>query len=415
MRADEFFLIINELDDELVAEAEGENLRGESAAFKKSVPIKERIAAAACFAVFVVAIVLIAKVRTSGAFSPGEQGVSADPTSANAVEIISSEPAESASSVVPDDHSGESDVVETPPEYHEGVITTVDPFDSRITYTFNTDPDSDTLKFKWNGDSEVSPDMFWETESNDTSLKHLEEFFGTDRLPVDEKFKGNIKRKLIRGGFVCDVEEGAKAYSPVEGRVVAASSEPRYNGGLGAEVAVEFDNKIFVIGHLDEVYVKVGDEVSAGQTLGVCGHSGYVYVGDPPLMQLIPMVVQPQTEISGSESGSEPEAFFKQPQSGDVVYDEESGMSYVKNQLLISAALDAPKERIEQIAEELGAEIVGYIELTNDYQIEFSEDKTIKELETAANYIDSFSFINGVTLNLILDLSVDVEPDVVPS
>ena len=190
MRADEFFLIINELDDELVVEAEGGDLRGESAAFKKSVPIKERIAAVACFAVFAAAIFLIAKIRTSGAFSPGEQGVSDDLTSANAVEIISSEPAESASSVVSSDRteSGESDIVEDPPKYHEGIITTVDPFDSRITYIFNTDPNSDTLKFKWNGDSEVDPAMMWETESNEASLKYLEEFFGTDSLPVDEKF-----------------------------------------------------------------------------------------------------------------------------------------------------------------------------------------------------------------------------------
>lgn len=111
---------------------------------------------------------------------------------------------------------------------------------------------------------------------------------------------------------------------------------------------------------------------------------------------------------SNSDNPPEPPMFFKEPQPEDIVFDAEHGVSYVKNQLLISAELGAPEAEMQRIFDELGAEVVGFIELTNDYQIEFKTDKTLAELEAAANYIDSFSFVQGVTLNLILDINYDV-------
>lgn len=131
---------------------------------------------------------------------------------------------------------------ESAPAHHEGVITTIDPVDSRITYTYSTNADGKPFTRHWSGsdeDREESLKLLGYNESNEASLEYLEEFFGTDSLLVDEQFKGGIERELVYGQFVCDVTEGAKAYSPVEGRVIAASPEPRYNGGLGAFVAVD--------------------------------------------------------------------------------------------------------------------------------------------------------------------------------
>lgn len=91
--------------------------------------------------------------------------------------------------------------------------------------------------------------------------------------------------------------------------------------------------------------------------------------------------------------------YFKEPAWADVVIDETTGMQYIKNQLLISAFTGVPIEAIESISAEVDAEIVGYIEMTNDYQIEFITDKTLAELAAVANYINSFSFISNVTLN----------------
>lgn len=216
MRADDFFLLINEIDEELVLEAVGESATAEGAAesaeFKKGIPFGGIIAAAACFAAIAVGIYMIAKLRMSGAISPGDSVVSAGELSANFVAAPSSETAESTSSTV----SGED-----------------------------------------------------------------------------------------------------------------VSTEPAF------------------------------------------------------IM------------------------FFKEPKPEDIVYDAEHNVSYVKNQLLISASLDAPEKKLERLFEKLGAETVGYIEITNDYQIEFTADKTLAELEAAADYLNSFSYIENVTLNLIMEINTD--------
>lgn len=138
--------------------------------------------------------------------------------------------------------------------------------------------------------------------------------------------------------------------------------------------------------------------------------NGYWYIRFVQLRETAestPSAVSKADVSSNSDNPSEPPMFFKEPQPEDIVFDAEHGVSYVKNQLLISAELGAPEEEMQRIFDELGAEVVGFIELTNDYQIEFKTDKTLAELEAAANYIDSFSFVQGVTLNLILDINYD--------
>ncbi len=119
-----------------------------------------------------------------------------------------------------------------------------------------------------------------------------------------------------------------------------------------------------------------------------------------------------ETEVSQPQETSEPqrekeplesigEAYYKEVTEADVVVDEETGIQYARNQLLVSAFMGAEKYIFEEIAAEVGAEIVGYIELTNDYQLEFTEEKALEELTVIAEYIDSFSFVSCVTLNIV--------------
>ena len=125
------------------------------------------------------------------------------------------------------------------------------------------------------------------------SLGYLREFFGTDALPFDERYKDNLERMAYNAAYNCKVSEGAKAYTPVNGKVVAVNDDNMYHNGWGNGVAIEFEDKVFVIAHLNEVNVKVGDTVTAGQTVGICGISGAVNVGDDPscsLFSLITMV-----------------------------------------------------------------------------------------------------------------------------
>lgn len=95
------------------------------------------------------------------------------------------------------------------------------------------------------------------------------------------------------------------------------------------------------------------------------------------------------------------EAYFKKPMEEDVALNEETGIVYVKNQVLVSALPGADKIIFEDIAKEIGAEIVGYIELSNDYQLEFAEYKNSEELENIIAYLNSLSFISYASLNVV--------------
>lgn len=223
-----------------------------------------------------------------------DNGVSAD------IEDSESETLESAvdsdNETAEPDEEESVDAPESKPAYHEGFITAVDPFDSSLVYKFDLSL-NDIGTLHWTGNPDFLEESELGGESSEVSLEYLKDFFGTDNLPFDDQFKSGLMRNPYKGDFLCYVSEGAEAYSPVEGRVVATPSPDIwytwYNAGLGALVAVEFDDgKIFIITHLDEIYVEVGDTVSAGQALGVCGHSGKVLVEDPPLMRLIPMIVE---------------------------------------------------------------------------------------------------------------------------
>lgn len=119
---------------------------------------------------------------------------------------------------------------------------------------------------------------------------YIQDFFGTDmmseggRQPIYD-----FKRNMSDGSFNCYTQEGTKFYSPVDGKVVAVCDGSWYNGGLGKAVAVEFgDEKIFIIGHLDEVNVEVGDYVDGWlDVLGVCGRTGFVLADQSPMLTLI--------------------------------------------------------------------------------------------------------------------------------
>lgn len=114
------------------------------------------------------------------------------------------------------------------------------------------------------------------------------------------------------------------------------------------------------------------------------------------------------TEEEPDDPDDNDEMYYKEPNPEDIIINEETGIIYVKNQLLISALPGVSKSIFEAITDDLGADIVGYIGLTNDYQIEFREEKTLEELQNIAAYIDSFSFVYEVTLNTVLIEESDI-------
>lgn len=101
------------------------------------------------------------------------------------------------------------------------------------------------------------------------------------------------------------------------------------------------------------------------------------------------------------------ENYYKEVSPEDVVIDEETGLQYAKNQLLVSCSIGTPKEEMEKVCEEIGAEIVGYTEITSDFQIEFKEDKTLDDLDEITEYLYGYPFVSFVSLNTVSSVSFD--------
>lgn len=104
--------------------------------------------------------------------------------------------------------------------------------------------------------------------------------------------------------------------------------------------------------------------------------------------------------------------YFKEAGPDDIITDEKTGIKYIKNQLLVSVTLGTPdaKKKMEDICADIGAEIVGHIEIVSDFQIEFDRDLTYDELEKIGKELEEqYYFISSVGLNYAVDYGYDDE------
>ena len=133
---------------------------------------------------------------------------------------------------------------------------------------------------------------------------------------------------------------------------------------------------------------------------------------ETPVKVADPVEEEPE-EIPAEPEETEPlenigENYFKEVTEDDVVFDEETGIQYAKNQLLISCDIGVPKELMQDVCNEIDAEIVGYIEITSDFQIEFKEDKTFEELEAMMIELpEKYDFIRGASFNMVSEIGID--------
>ena len=74
------------------------------------------------------------------------------------------------------------------------------------------------------------------------------------------------------------------------------------------------------------------------------------------------------------------EAYFKPFAYEDIEFSE-SGDAYIKNELILTGSKDSSFKKIKKLAEEMAGEIVGYVSMSNDYQIEFKDEKSKEDLD----------------------------------
>lgn len=102
--------------------------------------------------------------------------------------------------------------------------------------------------------------------------------------------------------------------------------------------------------------------------------------------------------------------YFKDIQSEDDIEYDGDGIYYVRDQLLLTARDNITFDDIESYAASLNAEIVGYIELTNDYQIEFNSEMTTDDLYQLIEEFGTNQIVEYASLNTVLEIDEDYMP-----
>lgn len=101
---------------------------------------------------------------------------------------------------------------------------------------------------------------------------------------------------------------------------------------------------------------------------------------------------------------------FSEPSNDRIVSDQETGYSYVNNELIIHAVKGAGRERIEELVSDYDGVIVGEITVTETYQIRFSSAYTYSSLQKLQSELNSSPFVEWTTPNLVFEESNDYYP-----
>ncbi|MDY2938607.1 MAG: S8 family serine peptidase [Fusicatenibacter sp.] len=128
---------------------------------------------------------------------------------------------------------------------------------------------------------------------------------------------------------------------------------------------------------------------------------------------LFAMAVKRQMSINEEqkENTAPEEAYYKTFEKEEIRY--ENGILYVDSRLLLTAEEGIAYSEIEKKVQSVGGEIIGYIPLTGDYQIQFQE-KDYAELEKLIGELKGTNEIAEATLENVIEMgfdSVDYETD----
>lgn len=105
------------------------------------------------------------------------------------------------------------------------------------------------------------------------------------------------------------------------------------------------------------------------------------------------------------------EISFRKPSDDHIVSDEATGAYFVDNEILLTAREGTAREEIEKIVSEINGIIVGCIEITNDYQIEIPEAKTVSELNEIVEQLEANDAVDDVTIHYLDEMEFDAIPN----
>lgn len=93
----------------------------------------------------------------------------------------------------------------------------------------------------------------------------------------------------------------------------------------------------------------------------------------------------------------------------EVTFDEEEGLLFVNNELVVMTAADADRADAEALAASYDAQIADAMEDIGVYRLRFNKNMTLSELERAQTKLKKEALVEEVHINTALDVTGDAE------
>ncbi len=108
----------------------------------------------------------------------------------------------------------------------------------------------------------------------------------------------------------------------------------------------------------------------------------------------------------GEDYSQDDELEFYNKETTDDDIATEDGITYVKNQLLLTVKVGTDRSLVEALGSEYGFEIVGYLSISDDYQLEFSEDRSFQELENLRKEFEMLYWVRNCYFNYVIETGI---------
>lgn len=102
---------------------------------------------------------------------------------------------------------------------------------------------------------------------------------------------------------------------------------------------------------------------------------------------------------------------YTAPSELHIIPEGRDGVFYADNQLLVTVQDGVPRSYIENLAENYRAQVVGWIEVTGDYQLEFSESRSLPELEILASQLLAEGLVESTCIHYLYKVEYDAVPN----
>lgn len=113
------------------------------------------------------------------------------------------------------------------------------------------------------------------------------------------------------------------------------------------------------------------------------------------------------TEDETEETVDAGEMYSEDIAEENIAFDEESGLQYADNQLLITTVSKVTEQEVQKLIDPYQASIVGRIEMMNIYQIKFPQSYSKEELDQIGEALSSSDKIESCGANHVMDMNIE--------